>query len=84
MEFQGYAFGGLVLVPRKELETQFNKFLPDVMPLVEQAKSNNISRENYLEYAKDTLANSLAPVFQVSTDVISKRIDYDLLTAKLP
>ena len=45
MEFQGYAFGGLVLVPRKGLETQFDKFLPDVMPLIEQARSNDIPRE---------------------------------------
>lgn len=84
MEFQGYAFGGLVLVPRKELEAQFDKFLPDVMPLTEQAKSKGVARENYLEYVKDTLANLLAPVFQVSTDVISKRIDYDSLMARVP
>lgn len=84
MEYQGYAFGGLVLVPRKELEIQFNKFLPDVMPLIDKAKRNGVSRENYLDYAKDKLTSMLAPIFQASTDTITRRIDYDSLMTKVP
>jgi len=84
MEFQGYSFGGLVLVPRKELERQFNEFLPDVMPLVDKAKLNNVSREDYLDYAKDKLASLLVPVFQASTETITRRIDYDSLMTRVP
>jgi len=84
MEFQGYAFGGLVLVPRNELAIRFNEFLPNVMPLIDQAKSKGVQRENYLDYAKDRLASLLAPIFEASTDTITRRIDYDSLMARVP
>lgn len=84
MEYQGYSFAGLVLVPPNELAIQFNTFLPEVEPLIAEAKSEGISRDNYLEYAKDKLAALMAPVFQVSTDVIIRRIDFDRLSTRFP
>ena len=47
MEFQGYAFGGLVLAPQTELKKYFIEYLPQVMPLVEQARSKGVDRVNY-------------------------------------
>ncbi|MDO9528086.1 MAG: hypothetical protein Q7J27_02895 [Syntrophales bacterium] len=64
--------------------SEINEFLPDVMPLIDKAKSNGVSRENYLDYAKDKLASMLAPIFQASTDTITRRIDYDSLMTKVP
>lgn len=84
MEFQGYAFGGLVLVPQLELKKYFTEYLPQVIPLIEQAQSKGVDRKNYSIYAKDALASYLSPIFEASTDVLNKRIDYDLLDVLIP
>lgn len=84
MEFQGYAFGGLILVPRQHLQKLFEIKLPEVMPLIDQAKNNGIGRSDYLSYAKDRLATLLAPEFEVSTEVIIRRIEYDSLDKQIP
>ena len=84
MESQGYAFGGLALVPQMELKKYFEEYLPQVMPLIEQAKNNGITRKDYLIYAKDALATFLSPIFEVSTDVINRRIDFDSLCDLIP
>lgn len=84
MEFQGYAFGGLVLAPQLKLKKYFKKYLPQVMPLVKQAQSKGVKRENYLIYVKDSLATVLSPIFEASTDVLNRRIEFDLLDAMIP
>ncbi|MCX5824158.1 MAG: ImmA/IrrE family metallo-endopeptidase [Deltaproteobacteria bacterium] len=84
METQGYCFGGLVLVPQVELKKYFMEYLPGVMPLIEQAKSKGISRKDYLSYVKDSLAASLSPIFEVSIDVLNRRIDFDSLGGLIP
>ena len=37
IEFQGYAFGGLLLVPRHHLRKHFDANLPEVQPLIKKA-----------------------------------------------
>lgn len=84
MEFQGYCFGGLVLVPKIELRSNVEKYLSQVVPLIEQAKGKGICRESYLDYAKESLADILSPIFDVSTDVLIRRINYDSVDDMIP
>ena len=84
LEFQGYAFGGLVLVPRHELITYVKKSLPKIKPLVQEAQKKGVEREHYLSYAKEELAAILSRVFEVSTEVLTRRIDYDKLEYLIP
>lgn len=84
MEFQGYAFGGLILAPQLELKKYFKEYLPKVMPLVEQAQSKGVERKNYLIYVKDSLATFLSPIFEASTDALIRRIDFDSLDELIP
>ncbi|NWF54371.1 MAG: ImmA/IrrE family metallo-endopeptidase [Syntrophaceae bacterium] len=84
LEFQGYAFGGLILVPPAELKRLMEKNLPDIKNLIKISKSRNIGRDQYLDYAKEKIAQELAPIFDVSTEVIVKRIEYDKLERLIP
>jgi len=84
LEFQGYAFGGLILVPPPELKRLMEKNLPNIKNLIKISKSRNIDREQYLDYAKEKIAQELAPIFDVSTEVIIKRIEYDKLEMLIP
>ncbi len=77
LEFQGYAFGGLVLVQPHKLKTLFEENIEYIKPLVDQARSEGLDREQYLEYAINAMASILSPKFDVSNDVLSRRIIYD-------
>jgi len=79
MEFQGYAFAGLILVPPDHLSRQFDENLFDVEELIRKAKGSGFDRKTYLEYAQEAMTRKLAPLFDVSPAVISKRIGYDEL-----
>ncbi len=84
MEYQGYTFGGLILAPQNHLLEQFNLHFQMVLPLVEEAKDKGISRQNYLKYAVDQMATILSRVFDVSTDVLTRRITNDKLEQQFP
>jgi len=84
LEFQGYAFGGLILVPPSELKRLMEINLPDIKHFIKISKSRNIDRDQYLDYAKEKIAQELAPIFDVSTEVIVKRIEYDKLERLIP
>ncbi|MBW2621396.1 MAG: ImmA/IrrE family metallo-endopeptidase [Deltaproteobacteria bacterium] len=80
MEFQGYSFGGLILVPPHHLNRLFHEELPRVQPLIKQAKDLGIKPEDYIDYAADTMATNLKKHFEASNDVLIRRIKYDKLT----
>jgi len=84
IEFQGYAFAGLLLVPPHHLKIHFDANLHKTSTLIKQAKNKNIKREDYLCYAKAALSRILAPRFEVSEEVITKRIEYDKLENQIP
>ena len=70
LEYQAYSFGGLVLVPREHLikRTEF---------YVNRIQEEDISlRENW-DVAWDLIAARLAKDFEVSSDVIEKRLNKD-------
>src|SRR3989338_5365784 len=70
LEYQAYSFGGLVLVPHEHL-IKLTKFY------VNRVQEEDISlRENW-DFAWDLIAARLAKDFEVSSDVIEKRLNKD-------
>lgn len=84
LEFQGYAFGGLILVPPTHLKPLFKENLHKLNPLIKEAQRKGVFRERYLDYAKDNIAEVLAPLFDVSSDVMVRRIEFDSLEDLIP
>ena len=75
MEWQANAFGGLVLVPKKALEQQTASHLQDVL---KKANRRDISPAIW-----EVAENLLAKTFEVSGQVMAKRLDYDKIKEKL-
>ena len=84
LEFQGYSFGGLILVPPDHLKNLLSSHLYEITPLITQARDQGLSRDLYLDYAIDNIASILAPLFEVSNDVVTKRIKFDKLEDLIP
>jgi len=84
LEFQGYSFGGLILVPPQHLKDLFKKNVPEVSSQISQARSSGLEREDYLSYAINSIADKLSPFFKVSIDVIDRRIRFDKLENQIP
>jgi len=70
LEYQGYAFAGLVLVPRDLLETEAQK-------CVERIKQEGIRLKENWDFAWDRIAAFLAKQFEVSSEVIHRRLEKD-------
>lgn len=84
MEYQGYAFGGLVLVPRHQLKAVFEDNISKIRPLIEKVQRMGLSRDTYIDSAIDRMASILAPIFDVSTGVMVRRIGFDKLEGLIP
>ena len=83
-EYQGYAFAGFLLVPKHHLELKVKQCIPEIQAEIAAAKSAGIHRVAYLDFAVNSLSNKLAGIFDVSAEVIQKRIKNDKLDAKIP
>ncbi len=70
LEYQAYSFGGLVLVPHEHL-VKLTKLC------VNHIKKEDISLQENWDFAWDMIAAQLAKEFEVSTQVVEKRIDKD-------
>jgi len=84
LETQCYHFSGLILVPPKPLRQSLLDNLDFISPDVEKAKSAGIERNQYLDYVKNGIASKIAPFFEVSTDVIVRRIELGKLEELIP
>ncbi len=69
LEFQAYEFAGRFLVPLNHLKLQLEDLL-DGMPLDQVRQLVSIGDE-----ARYRVAGSIAPAFQVSPDVLDRRLD---------
>ncbi len=58
--------------------------LPDIGAEIAAAKSARIPRAAYLDYAVNMLSDKLAGQFDVSPEVIQKRIKNDKLDSNIP
>lgn len=70
LEYHAYTFGGLVLVPGEHLteRTQYH---------IERIRKEGISLSKNWDFAWDQIAAQLAKDFEVSSDVIEKRLTKD-------
>jgi Zn-dependent peptidase ImmA (M78 family) len=72
LEYQAYAFAGLVLVPTGHLRAQFQS-------AAEAAERIGFTRQGEAEAFLEYVAEVLREVFQVSDAVIAKRLRYESL-----
>jgi Zn-dependent peptidase ImmA (M78 family) len=72
LEFQAYSFAGLVLVPSEELRGVF-------FDCVELAQQHDIDFDERGTGAREAVEDHIAKIFEVSSDVIHRRIEYDSL-----
>jgi hypothetical protein len=70
LEYQAYSFGGLVLAPREPLK----KFTKEA---VDQIRKEGIDLKKNWDFAWEVTADVLAKRFEVSTEVIEKRLNSD-------
>ncbi|HXG60638.1 MAG TPA: ImmA/IrrE family metallo-endopeptidase [Planctomycetota bacterium] len=77
LEYQAYAFGGLVLVPSAALGPEFEKCVATV-----KRKGGALLKD--AEVTQYFVEDCLADVFQVSREVISKRLVKDGLDRQIP
>jgi len=74
IETQGSIFAGCLLAPKILLDKCFADVLPSVLPQIGDVKSRGITRDAYLDYAINMLSAKIAPMFDVSQEVITIRI----------
>lgn len=70
LEYQGYAFAGLVLVPKQHLVKYTNEWTKKI-------KDKGISMEKNWDFAWDLITEHVAKAFLVSPDVVEKRMEKD-------
>ena len=76
-EWQANVFAGHVLVPRDALREEFSRVLWEIKPLVSTAISRGARKEAATGPAWDKLVSQIAIHFQVSDEVIRRRLDKD-------
>jgi len=75
LEYQGYAFAGLILVPKQRLVKYTNEWTKKI-------KDKGISMEKNWDFAWDLITEHVAKAFLVSPDVIEKRLEKDGIKKK--
>ena len=70
MEFHANSFAGLILVPAAEIRTKFFDF-------VEPAQTGGIDFDEPGTGAREYVEEQIAEIFEVSAEVIHKRIEFD-------
>jgi len=76
LEWQAYAFAGLILVPADPLRTEYQR-------AVRAAGRVGVSLTTAGEVARSYVADWLAKRFEVSAQVIEKRLEKDELWPKI-
>lgn len=75
LEYQAYAFAGLVLVPAEHLDSLTSD-------CVKKVKGEGISISDNWDFVWERIADYLAKEFQVSSQVIDKRLNKDNIQNK--
>ena len=68
LEWQAHSFAGLVLVPSEALQRELKS-------AAKQVKARSVAKET--DFAKSLIVHMVATRFQVSGDVIERRLTYD-------
>jgi len=72
LEFQASSLAGLILVPRAELRSAFFDF-------VEPAQEQGVDFDDAGSGARDAVEGQIARLFEVSSAVVHRRVEYDKL-----
>jgi hypothetical protein len=84
LELQANNFGGLLLVPQKELAEHFDVQLKALMRNSILKRFNGLNRPEYVDLTLKIIAEKLADVFEVSSQVIRIRVEKSNLLLKIP
>jgi Zn-dependent peptidase ImmA (M78 family) len=74
LEWQAYSFAAAVLVPPGSLKQNFRKELKSLQPKIDFIRSKGLSVESSQDYIVNAIATKLIGIYDVSADVLSKRI----------
>jgi Zn-dependent peptidase ImmA (M78 family) len=74
LEWQAYSFAAAVLVPPVSLKQNFRKELKLLQPKIDFIRSQGLSIESSQDYIVNAIATKLIGIYDVSADVLNKRI----------
>jgi Zn-dependent peptidase ImmA (M78 family) len=78
LEWQAYSFAAAVLVPRVSLKQNFHNELKLLQPKIDIIRSKGLSAESSQDYIVNAIATKLIGIYDVSADVLNKRISKEL------
>ena len=78
LEWQAYSFAAAVLVPRVSLKQNFHNELKLLQPKIDFIRSKGLSVESSQDYIVNAIATKLIGIYDVSADVLNKRISKEL------
>jgi Zn-dependent peptidase ImmA (M78 family) len=78
LEWQAYSFAAAVLVPRVSLKQNFCEELQLLQPKIDFIRSKGLSVESSQDYIVNAIAARLIGIYDVSADVLNKRISKEL------
>ncbi|HXX33756.1 MAG TPA: ImmA/IrrE family metallo-endopeptidase [Thermodesulfobacteriota bacterium] len=78
LEWQAYSFAAAVLVPRVSLKQNFRKELKSLQPKIDFIRSRGLSAEASQDYIVNAIATKLIGIYDVSADVLNRRISKEL------
>jgi len=74
VEWQAYTFAGMVLVPRGPLREDFIEQIQSLKKKIALVRLAQLPRDSYEEYVIEAIAKNLIEKYEVSKDVLIKRI----------
>lgn len=74
LEWQAYTFAAAVLVPRSALQKHFAHEIKLLQPKIEYVLAEGLSIESSQDYIVNAVATKLIGIYDVSADVLSRRI----------
>ncbi len=77
LEWQAYSFVAAALVPRVSLKQNFRKELKLLQPKIDFIRSEGLSVESSQDCIINAIATKLIGIYDVSADVLNKRISKD-------
>ena len=77
IEFQAYTFAGLVLVPPHHLTHEYKRSAVEVRRMIAAPSLEDVPHEKVIEIAWDKLTEMISAPFNVSREVIYRRLKFD-------
>jgi Zn-dependent peptidase ImmA (M78 family) len=78
LEWQGYTFAAAVLVPRSTLKVNFAREIRSLQTKIDYVRSKGLSKESSQDYIVNAIARKLIGIYDVSADVLIRRIAKEL------